>query len=159
MGRCGVKAGILRHGSSRLFRRGARGLAPKYSARVPSYITTPDTVDTRIGTLKFFDGQPDAETVRKAYDNLDFVRGVEAVLSGVPAAALYGLCEGMSQAGIKHNVGIGISEDLLDARELFLTANSTTVYGMMCVDLKDGPVVVEVPPGVLGPVDDAYFAM
>lgn len=30
--------------------------APKYSAKVPSYITTPDTVQTRIGTLKFFDG-------------------------------------------------------------------------------------------------------
>ncbi len=27
----------------------------------------------------------------------------------------------------------------------------------MCLDLKDGPVVVEVPPGVLGPADDAYF--
>ena len=33
--------------------------APKYSAKVPPYITTPDTVETRIGTLKFFDGLPD----------------------------------------------------------------------------------------------------
>ena len=30
--------------------------APKYSAKVPPSITTPDTVQTRIGTLKFFDG-------------------------------------------------------------------------------------------------------
>jgi hypothetical protein len=50
---------------------------PKYSAKVPSYITTPDTVETRIGTLKFFDGQPDSATVQKVYDNLDFARGVE----------------------------------------------------------------------------------
>ena len=131
--------------------------APKYSAEVPPYITTPDTVQTRIGTLKFFDGLPDPETVQKVYDNLDFVRGVEAFLSGIPAASVYAACEGMSQAGVKRNEGIGITEDLMDARSLFLTPNSTTVYVIMCLDLKDGPIVAEVPPGVLGPVDDAYF--
>lgn len=131
--------------------------APKYSAKVPPYITTPDTVQTRIGTLKFFDGLPDQETVQKVYDNLDFTRGVEAFLSGVPAASVYAACEGLNQAGIVRNGGIGITEDLMDARSLFLTPNSTTVYVFFCVDLKDGPVVVNVPPGVLGPVDDAYF--
>jgi hypothetical protein len=45
----------------------------------------------------------------------------------------------------------------MDARSLFLTPNSTTVYNFFCIDVKDGPVVVEIPPGVLGPVDDAYF--
>ena len=69
-------------------------VAPKYSAKVPPYITTPDTVDTRIGTLKFFDGLPDPETVQKVYDNLDFARGVEAFLTGIPAASLYAACAG-----------------------------------------------------------------
>lgn len=130
---------------------------PKFSAKVPPYIMTPDTVETRIGTLKFFDGQPDPETVKKVYDNLDYVRGVEAFLSGMPAASVYGLCEGISGAGVKRNSGIGIMENLMDARSVFLTGNSTTVYVLMCLDLKDGPVVVEVPPGVLGPADDAFF--
>jgi hypothetical protein len=129
---------------------------PKYEAKVPSYITTPDTVQTRIGTLKSFDGLPDPETVRKVYDNLDFSRGMEAFLTGLPAASVYAVCEGLSQAGMKRNGGVGITEDLLDARSLMLTPNSTTVYLFMCLDLKDGPVVVEVPPGVLGPVDDAF---
>ena len=53
---------------------------PKYSARVPPSIQTPDTVQTRIGTLKFFDGLPDEETVNKVYDNLDFGRGDYAPL-------------------------------------------------------------------------------
>jgi hypothetical protein len=131
--------------------------APKYSAKIPPSIETPDTVQTRIGTLKFFDGLPDPETVNKVYDNLDFSRGVEAFLSGMPAASVYAFCEGLSQAGVKRNSGIGITEDLMDARSLFLTPNSTTVYVLACLDLKDGPVVLEVPPGVLGPVDDAYF--
>jgi hypothetical protein len=130
--------------------------APTYEAKVPAYITTPDTVETRIGTLKFFDGLPDSETVKKVYDNLDFSRGVETFLSGMPAASVYALCDGLDQAGMKRNGGIGITEDLMDARTLMLTPNSTTVYVFFCLDLKDGPVVVEVPPGVLGPVDDAF---
>ncbi len=74
--------------------------APKYSANVPPSITTPDTVQTRIGTLKFFDGLPDAGTVQRVYDNLDFSRGVEAFLSGIPAASLYAcLLRRPSQAG------------------------------------------------------------
>jgi hypothetical protein len=40
---------------------------------------------------------------------------------------------------------------------LFLTPNTTTVYVFTCIDLKDGPIVMQVPPGVLGLVDDAYF--
>jgi hypothetical protein len=130
---------------------------PKYSAKVPPYITTPDTVDTRIGALKFFDGLPDPETVQKVYDNLDFARGVEAFLSGIPVASVYAVCEGLGQAGVKPNGGIGIMEDLMDARSLYLTANSTTIYVMQCMDLNEGPIVVEVPPGILGPVDDAFF--
>src|SRR5262245_48565064 len=100
--------------------------AQKYQADVPPSITTPDSVETRIGTLKFFDGLPDAATVQKAYDQIDFGRGVEAFLSGMPAASVYALCEGLSQAGIKRNQGIGMTEDLMDARSLFLTPNSTT---------------------------------
>ena len=32
--------------------------APKYSAKVPASVVTPASVQTRIGTLKFFDGAP-----------------------------------------------------------------------------------------------------
>ncbi len=66
---------------------------PKYAAKVPASITTPDTVQTRIGTLKFSDGLPDADTVKKVFDNLDFVRGVEAFLLGMPAANQSRACD------------------------------------------------------------------
>jgi hypothetical protein len=39
---------------------------------IPPEITMPNTVETRLGTLKFFDGFPDDATVAKVYDNLDF---------------------------------------------------------------------------------------
>lgn len=68
--------------------------AMRMDAPVPDSITTPSRVNTRIGTLKFFDGFPDKETVTKLYDNLDFMRGVETFLNGIPAASL----EAMRQA-------------------------------------------------------------
>ena len=130
---------------------------PKYQADVPSSITTPDRVETqRLGALNFFDGTPDDETVRKVYDNIDFSRGVEAFLSGIPAASIYAMCEGLKSVGVGR-YAVGIFENLMDARTLFLTANSTTVYVVTCMDLSEGPIVMDVPPGVLGPVDDAYF--
>jgi hypothetical protein len=33
---------------------------PKMATTIPPEITTPDKVETRLGTLKFFDGFPDA---------------------------------------------------------------------------------------------------
>jgi hypothetical protein len=130
---------------------------PKYSPNVPAKITTPDTVETRIGTLRFKDGTPDDATVQLAYDQLDFGRGIDAFLQGMSATSIHALCTGLGEAGAQLNEGIAITEDLFDARSLFLTANTTTVYALFCVDLKDGPMVVRVPPQVLGPVDDADF--
>lgn len=130
---------------------------PKYAADVPSSVQTPDKVHTDLlGDLEFFDGMPSKETVRKTYDFLDVSRAAEAFLDGIPAASVYALLEGFKEAGMKPG-DLGIVEELLDARSLFLTANSTTMYCFFEIDVKNGPVVVEVPPGVLGPVDDAYF--
>ena len=72
----------------------------EYAPAVPVKITTPDTVETRIGTLRFADGAPDAATVEKAYDQLDFGRGVDAFLKGMSATSVHALCEGFEQAGI-----------------------------------------------------------
>jgi hypothetical protein len=135
----------------------AQNAPPKYSAKVPPEIHTPDTVQTRIGTLKFFDGAPDEKTVKLVYDQLDFGRGVEAFMAGMPAASVYRVCEGIDQVGVKRNQGFAITENLMDARSLFLTPNTTTVYVIACLDLSKGPMVLQAPPNVLGPVDDAYF--
>ncbi len=130
---------------------------PEYWADVPKSITTPDVVQTqRLGTLRFFDGMPDEETVRKVYDNLDFNRGMTAFLHAIPAASVLAMREGLKEAGVMPH-DIGIFEDLMDARSLFLSANSTTIYVTTMFDLRDGPVVMEAPAGVLGPIDDAYF--
>ena len=55
-----------------------------YNHPIPEKIMTPDRVETRIGTLEFFDGMPSKATVEKVYDNLDLMRGVETFLNGIP---------------------------------------------------------------------------
>jgi len=37
----------------------------KMTTDIPEAITTPDSVETRLGTLKFFDGFPDDATTQK----------------------------------------------------------------------------------------------
>jgi len=129
---------------------------PTYQANTPESILTPDTVKTRIGTLNFNDGTPTPETVELVYDNLDFYRGVDTFLTGIPAASAYALMEGMKEVGMG-KFSLGLYEEMLDARSLWLTPNTTTLYGLAEIDVKNGPVVMEVPAGVLGPIASAYF--
>jgi hypothetical protein len=124
---------------------------------VPPAITTPDNVETRLGKLHFFDGFPDDATVEKVYDNLDFERGVQAFLTALPGASVYALREGFRSQGATDNQTVLITESLMDSKSLFLTANSESVYNAMWLDLRDGPLVIETPPNVLGIINDFWF--
>ncbi len=126
---------------------------------IPSEITTPDVVETRIGTLEFFDGLPTAETAAKAFDNLDFLRGVEAFLNGIPAASIEAMRRGMVGLGVDSSNKVALMDRLMDSNSLFLTGNTDTVYASGILDLEvDGPTVVEIPPGCgPGTVNDAWF--
>ena len=128
----------------------------KMTTDIPASITTPDKVDTRLGTLKFFDGYPDSATVQKVYDNLDFQRGVQAFLNNLPAASAYALRTGLRTYGTD-NQTVLISESLMDSRSLFLTGNTETIYGITWLNTQDGPIVFELPAGVLGMIDDFWF--
>ncbi len=128
---------------------------PKMSTDIPASITTPDKVVTRLGTLKFFDGFPDYETVQKVYDNLDFQRCVQAFLTASPAAASYAMHAGFRAFG-PDNQTVLLTESLLDSHSLVLTANTETVYNTVWLNTKDGPQDIEVPPHVLGMIDDAW---
>ena len=71
----------------------------KMTTDIPASITTPDNVETSLGTLKFFDGFPDAATVQKVYDNLDFQRGVQTFLTAMPAASACAFRKGFRTFG------------------------------------------------------------
>ncbi len=131
---------------------------PQYKADVPDAITTPDSVQTKyVGELKFIDGFPSEKTVTKVYDFLDTARATLAFTNTIGIGSMQALLEGQKEAGIKA-FEIAIFENLLDARSLWLTPNTTTPYAVGEIDTKNGPVVLENPGPVLGIVDDAFFA-
>ncbi|MEE9238656.1 MAG: DUF1254 domain-containing protein [Thermodesulfobacteriota bacterium] len=134
----------------------AESKGPGVSKEILESISTPDKVETMIGTLEFFDGFPTEETVDKVYDNLDFIRGVEVFLNTIPGASLIAMRKGFRNVGGVDGT-IGIFENLMDSNSLFLTPNTESIYVGTWLDLKDGPVVVESPPNVLGIVDDFWF--
>ncbi len=118
---------------------------PGYNQRIPAEVLTPETVDTRIGTLRFFDGLPDDATVETIYDNLDFLRGTEAFLQFIPAASLEALREGSAQLGSKLPNQVVIMDRLLDSNPLFLTGNTDTVYAKeICDSLENYNVLNEI---------------
>ncbi|MGD8463325.1 MAG: DUF1254 domain-containing protein [Anaerolineae bacterium] len=127
----------------------------KMTTNIPASITTPHKVETRLGTLTFSDGFPDDATVQKIYDNLDFQRGTQAFLTALPAASFYALREGIRTFG-PDNQTVLITESLLDSRGLVLVANTETAYNFTWLDTKDGPLVIELPPNVLGFINDFW---
>jgi hypothetical protein len=126
----------------------------KMTTDIPEAITTPDSVETRLGTLKFFDGFPDDATTQKVYDNLDFMRGVDAFLNAVPGASAEALRTGWGSQGADNNQTVLIMETLMDSKSLYLTPNTESIYSMMWLDTSKGPLVIETAPNVLGIIDD-----
>lgn len=129
---------------------------PKFATDIPQGLGAPDRMETRLGTLTFKDGFPDDATVELVYDNLDFQRGVQAVLTAMPAASLSAMRKGIRQFG-PDNQTVLVFETLVDSRSLFLTGNTETVYMFAWLDLKNGPVVVESAPNTLGMIDNFWF--
>jgi hypothetical protein len=126
------------------------------STGMPSSLITPDRVETHLGTLEFKDGAPSADTVQKIYDNLDYIRGVDAFMNSFGGASACAIRRGFHNIGAEDNTVVIFSE-LMDSNSLFLTANADTIYSVAILDLTKGPLVVEVPPKALGTINDMWF--
>jgi hypothetical protein len=66
----------------------ATSLALPVFAQTPLSITTPERVETHLGTLDFKDGAPSKATVERVYDNLDVMHGEETFLNAFRGASL-----------------------------------------------------------------------
>jgi len=121
-------------------------------------ISTPNKVETSIGTLEFLDGAPLPDTAEKVYDYLDTARAMNTFLKGMPGASLNALIDGAHSLGAVEANEVMIFDKLMGSESLFLTGNSSTVYAIPDLDLRrDGPTVVEVPDGLLGAANDGWF--
>jgi hypothetical protein len=128
----------------------------KFTTPMPPGVIAPDSVETRLGTLKMFGGFPDNDSVQKLYDNLIFQQAVQAYLLALPVVNQVGNRDGVLSLG-PANTTVPIWETMVDSRTIELTANNNTPYTWFWLDLRDGPVVVEAPPNVLGVSNDMWY--
>jgi len=104
---------------------------------IPKSVITPDSIETRLGTLKFKDGVPDAATTQKLYDELDYIHAVDAFINGYPLVSQQALRKGFIAAGINDNEVI-VTPNLMDSKPLFLTAMPTRIIsGVISILPKD----------------------
>jgi hypothetical protein len=128
----------------------------KMSTPIAPGVATPDKLETSIGTLTMSDGNPDAATVQKIYDNLDQSRALQAYLLAIPIVNQAGMRDSIRQFGPDNQTNV-IWETLVDPKTVELTANDNTVYSFIWLDTHKGPLVVEIPPKVLGGMDDFWY--
>lgn len=135
----------------------AAGAQAEVSKATLDSISIADKVATPIGELKFFDGVPTEATVNAVYDNLDRMRGLEAYLANMGGVSIQSVLDGLGEAGADAPNKIALFGGLMNSKTLVVTPNTSTLYAYAGTDLaNDGPTVIEIPPGMLGFLDDAW---
>ena len=128
----------------------------KMTTPVAPGVATPDRLETSIGTLHLVDGAPKPDTIEKIYDNLDRSRALQAYMLAIPIVNQAGMRDSLRQFGPDNQTNV-IWEGLVDAKTVELTANDNTIYSFIWLDARKGPLVVEIPPKVLGLIDDFWY--
>ena len=100
----------------------------KMTTETPHQVTTPDKVETTIGTLEFFDGIPIGDTKEKIFDYMDQARAVQVYVNMIPAISMFNIRKAQHEFGAKTSNQILIWEDLMDSKTRWLTPNNTALY-------------------------------
>ncbi len=95
--------------------------------------------------VPFTGGFPAPDEAQKARDEADYQRAITAYRFWYPTVSCEGIFNGNREKGIHDNESISILS--AGPRHVAFTPNSDTPYGAGCLDLEDGPFVVEMPPG------------
>jgi hypothetical protein len=97
------------------------------------------------------------DAIASLKDEIVFQRATQTYLWALPALNMYGMKEGSEKVfGKGYNI-LPIFKDRLNAKTLITTPNSDVIYALGYLDLKeDGPMVIEVPPGLQGILDDFW---
>ncbi len=120
----------------------------------------PNKIDTNFGVLEFEGGAfPDKQSVQKIYDEMDLQRATQAYMDFYPALSLFAILNSQARDfEFKSSSDVRVMADFMTPKENYLTGNDVTVYAVGTLDLKlNGPTVVEIPPGMYGTANDAYF--
>lgn len=107
-----------------------------------------------LSELEFKNDYPTDSTVTKLYDAIDFQRACQAYIWAIPTVYLNELYVGFHRdLGFNFN-DMNVVGAYATAKNVGLTANNNTIYGLSAIDLSKGPVVIESPVGAYGCIDD-----
>jgi hypothetical protein len=95
----------------------------------------------------FVGGYPNPETIQRAYDDADLNRAVQCYRFFYPTVSIMATWQGNLDNGVVPNEVFPLLEGT--PHQLVFTPNSDTPYAAAALDLTDGPMVVELPPGPL----------
>src|SRR6476646_9128506 len=133
----------------------AAALAAVLGAPLQAQAQSPRHED--LANLPFDRGFLPEHGIKTLKDELVFQRATQAYLWALPALNMYGMKEGSEKVfGKGYNI-LPIFKDRLNAKTQITTPNSDVIYALGYLDLKeDGPMVIEVPPGLQGILDDFW---
>jgi hypothetical protein len=117
--------------------------------------TLPPSHYDRLADQPYIESYPLKVDISVLKQELLFERAVQAYLWALPALNMYGMKEGSEKVfGKGYNI-LPIFKQRLNAKTLITTPNSDVICALGYLDLKeDGPLVIEVPPGLQGVLDD-----
>jgi hypothetical protein len=107
-------------------------------------------MDKRASTgdeYEFKGGYPTPETVQRVYDEADLNRVIEAYRFFYPTVSGAAIIKGNAAVGVVENQVFGVLDT--KPRHIGFTLNSDTPYGSALLNLHQGPMTVELPPGPL----------
>jgi hypothetical protein len=118
-------------------------LAP--SARLIPDVQTQEKSPAGGTPYKFEGGYPTREATQRARDEADFQRAVVVYHFWYPTVSIEGFFDGNRRAGIADNEALPLAQ--CTPHWVAFTGNSDTPNAIGVLDLKDGPMVIELPAG------------
>jgi hypothetical protein len=115
----------------------------------PAFAQRPDP------SRAFVNNYPTSETAERLRDETDLQRAAVAYRFWYPTVSMQGIFEGNRSSGIADGKAWAITA--ASPRQIGFTLNSDTPYGAGILDLSNGPIVIELPPGpFIGLVNDHH---
>jgi hypothetical protein len=112
--------------------------------RSASSLPTPASPDS---DSIFKGGYPVGDAAQKSYDDADLNTAITAYKFFYPTVSIVATWKGNARCGLVTNKQFMIMEG--SPKQFVFTPNSDTPYEGANIDLSDGPMVVELPPGAL----------
>jgi hypothetical protein len=116
----------------------------------------PSPTNARAAPTEFPRGSPTYETIEHLYDETDLNRAIQTYKFFYPNISMAGLADGFEKINPVNNKTFFILSAA--PNQIFFTANSDTPYAAIPLDLRAGPITIELPAGpLIGVANDWNF--